>query len=268
VALRSISLFAGGGGLDLALERANIARTVCRVEHEVYSAAVLAARSSDLSLDDAPIWSEAQSFAGRPWRGVVDLVYGGFPCQDISRSGSGAGIEGSKSGLWFEFARLIQEIEPGFIFVENVGTLRKRGLKVILGQLASYGFDAEWDCFRASDIGAPHNRERMFILGYNVANAKCNGSQVQLEDWSASGSTQRASRGNQSFVPWPPGPRDRSGWEEYIRRYPMLEPAIRRGTDGSTNRVQRLRLLGNSVVPDQATYAWHTLYHRMMAGRG
>lgn len=166
VALRSIELFAGGGGLALGLESVGI-RTVCFVEIEAYAAAVLAARMGEGRLAPAPIWSDVCTFDGRRWRGVVDLIAGGFPCQDISTAGKGAGIvNGERSGLWREFARIVGEVGPNYVFVENVAALLGRGLDVVLGDLASLGFDAEWGVFRASDVGAPHRRERIFILAH------------------------------------------------------------------------------------------------------
>ena len=166
MALRSIELFAGGGGLALGLHAVGV-RTVCFVEREAYAAAVLAARMEDGFLPPAPVWSDVTTFDGHPWRGVVDLIAGGFPCQDISSAGKRAGIiDGERSGLWREFARIIREVGPRLVFVENVAALVVRGLDVVLGDLAALGFDAEWGVFRASDVGAPHRRERVFILAH------------------------------------------------------------------------------------------------------
>lgn len=168
MALRTLSLFSGGAGLDLGIHLATggASRVVCYVEREAYAAATLVARMEEGSLAKAPIWSDVTSFRAGDWRGAVDLVTGGFPCQDISTAGKGAGLAGARSGLWFEYARILEEIEPDFVFIENVSALRSRGLNVVLGDLASLGFDAEWDCYRASDVGAPHKRERIFILAY------------------------------------------------------------------------------------------------------
>jgi DNA (cytosine-5)-methyltransferase 1 len=168
VALRTISLFSGGAGLDTGLRIACPgARTVCYVESGIENCEVLAARIEEGSLEPAPIWSDVRSFDGKPWRGSVDCIVGGFPCQDISVAGRGEGIvEGNRSGLWFEFARIIREVRPAIVFVENVGALLIRGLDAVLGELAESGYDAEWSVLRASDCGAPHRRERVFILAY------------------------------------------------------------------------------------------------------
>ena len=164
-AFNVLSLFSGYGGLDLGIGLAVPgARTVCFVEREAYAAAVLAARMAEGALASAPVWGDVCTFDGRPWRSVVDCVTGGFPCQDISLAGKGAGIEGERSGLWKEYARIVGEVRPRFVFVENVAALASRGLDVVLADLAALGFDAEWGVFRASDMGAPHRRERLFIL--------------------------------------------------------------------------------------------------------
>jgi hypothetical protein len=143
--LRVLSLFSGGGGLDLGIELAVPgSRAVVYVEREAYAAAALVARMEEKALVPAPVWDDVTTFDGRAWRGVVDCVAGGFPCQDISNAGKREGIEGERSGLWTHFARIIGEVGPQLVFVENVGALVVRGLDVVLGDLAALGFDAEW----------------------------------------------------------------------------------------------------------------------------
>ena len=160
-----LSLFSGAGGLDLGLRLAIPgSRVVAYVEREAYAAATLVARMEDATLDPAPVWDDVSTFDGRPWRGIVDCVAGGFPCQDISVAGRGAGIRGARSGLWSEFARIIREVGPDYVFVENVEALAVRGLDTVLGDLAGLGFDAEWSVFSAAAVGAPHLRKRLFIL--------------------------------------------------------------------------------------------------------
>ena len=113
------------------------------------------------------MWADVSTFNGYLWQGIVEVISGGFPCQDISAAGKGAGITGSRSGLWKEFARIIGEVRPRYVFVENSPILTSRGLDVVLGDLATLGFDAEWGVLSAADVGAPHRRERVWI----VANA-------------------------------------------------------------------------------------------------
>jgi len=163
VIVNELSLFAGAGGGILGGKLLGW-RTVCAVERDAYAAQVLAQRQNDGILEPFPIWSDVCSFDGTAWQGIVDVVSGGFPCQDISAAGKGAGIEGERSGMWKEMARIIGEVRPSYAFVENSPMLTTRGLGVVLADLASMGFDAEWGVLSAADVGAPHERERIWIL--------------------------------------------------------------------------------------------------------
>ena len=161
--LRELALFAGAGGGILGGKLLGW-RTVCAVEFDPYARDVLVARQNDGSLPPFPIWDDVQTFDGRPWGGAVDVVSGGFPCQDISCAGKGAGMEGARSGLWGEMARIVGEVRPRFVFVENSPMLTSRGLGVVLGDLAELGFDARWGVLGADDAGAPHRRKRIWVL--------------------------------------------------------------------------------------------------------
>ncbi|HCF3885673.1 TPA: DNA cytosine methyltransferase [Pseudomonas aeruginosa] len=164
--MNELALFAGAGGGILGGHLLGW-RTVCAVELEPYAASVLVARQNDGILPPFPIWDDVRTFDGRPWRGLVDVVSGGFPCQDISAAGNGAGIDGERSGLWREMARIVGEVRPRFVFVENSPLLVRRGLAVVLGDLTELGYDARWCVMGAADVGAPHKRDRIWI----VANA-------------------------------------------------------------------------------------------------
>jgi len=161
--MNELALFAGAGGGILGGHLLGW-RTVCAVEWESYPASVLCARQNDGLLPPFPIWDDVQTFDGKPWRGIVDVVSGGFPCQDISAAGKGAGIDGERSGMWGEMARIIHEVRPRFVFVENSPMLTSRGLGRVLGDLASMGFDARWGVLGAADIGANHQRDRIWIV--------------------------------------------------------------------------------------------------------
>ncbi|MFR6355846.1 DNA cytosine methyltransferase [Akkermansia sp.] len=169
--MNELHLFAGVGGGILGSELLGI-RTVCAVELEPYPASVLLARQNDGILPPFPVWDDVCTFDGRPWRGLVDVVSGGFPCQDISAAGKGAGIDGERSGLWREMRRIINEVRPKFAFLENSPLLVGRGLTRVLGDLAEIGYDAEWLVLGADDVGAPHVRKRIWILGMD-RNANC-----------------------------------------------------------------------------------------------
>ena len=160
--MNELALFSGAGGGILGGKLLGW-RTVCAVEWEPYPASVLCARQNDGLLESFPIWDDVQTFDGKPWRGIVDVVSGGFPCTDISAAGKGAGIDGEASGMWREMARIIHEVQPRFVFVENSPMLTSRGLGRVLGDLAGMGFDAEWGVLGAADIGAPHQRDRIWI---------------------------------------------------------------------------------------------------------
>ena len=175
--MNELALFAGAGGGILGGKLLGW-RTVCAVEWEPYPASVLCARQNDGFLPPFPIWDDVQTFDGKPWRGIVDVVSGGFPCQDISAAGKGAGIDGERSGMWGEMARIIHEVRPKFVFVENSPMLTSRGLGRVLGDLASMGFDARWGVLGAADVGANHQRDRIWIVG-KATNSTSNRSQKQ-----------------------------------------------------------------------------------------
>lgn len=161
--MNELALFAGAGGGILGGHLLGW-RTVCAVEREPYAACVLMQRQNDGILPPFPIWDDVCTFDGKPWRGLVDVVSGGFPCQDISSAGKGAGIDGDRSGLWREMARIIGEVRPRFVFVENSPLLISRGLAVVISDLAEMGYDAQWCCISASDAGAPHKRDRIWLV--------------------------------------------------------------------------------------------------------
>jgi DNA (cytosine-5)-methyltransferase 1 len=161
--VNELALFSGAGGGILGGHLLGW-RTVCAVEWEQYPASVLCARQNDKILPPFPIWDDVQTFDGKPWRGIVDVISGGFPCQDISVAGKGDGLDGERSGMWREMARIISEVRPRFAFVENSPMLVTRGLERVLADLTSMGYDSKWGVVSAADVGAPHKRERIWIL--------------------------------------------------------------------------------------------------------
>lgn len=164
--MNELHLFAGAGGGILG--GMLLGHTcVCAVEIEPYCRKVLLQRQRDGILPKFPIWDDVRTFDGKPWRGKVDIVCGGFPCQDISCAGKGAGIGGARSGLWSEFARIVSEVRPRYVFVENSPMLAVRGLGRVLGDLSEIGYDARWCVMGADDVGAPHTRKRMWILAHS-----------------------------------------------------------------------------------------------------
>ena len=160
-----ISLYSGGGGLDIGFRLAvPNARTVCYVEREISSVSVLVNGIEKGILDDAPIWTNSTTFDGSPWIGKVDWIIGGFPCQPWSIAGKREGKEDER-WLWDDIKQIAMSVQPTGFFLENVsGLITGHGIDSILGDLSEMGFDAQWGSVKAGEIGAPHRRERVFIL--------------------------------------------------------------------------------------------------------
>lgn len=226
--MNELALFAGAGGGILGGKLLGW-RTVCAVEYNAYARNVLLARQNDGTLPSFPVWDDVRTFDGHPWRGIVDVVSGGFPCQDISAAGKGAGLEGERSGLWSEMVRIIRQVQPRHVFVENSPMLTSRGLGAVLGDLAEMGFDAQWGVISAADTGAPHLRERIWI----AANAF--GEQALRKE-------PRGLQQESACSPW---------WAS--------EPGICRVDDGVAFRLDRLKAIGNGQVSRVAATAWRLL---------
>ncbi|WP_365302973.1 DNA cytosine methyltransferase [uncultured Thiodictyon sp.] len=267
--MNELALFAGAGGGILGGKLLGW-RTVCAVERDAYAASVLLARQNDGFLAPFPIWDDVCTFDGRPWRGRVDVVSGGFPCQDISAAGKGAGITGERSGLWLEMARIISEVRPRYAFVENSPMLTVRGLGVVLGDLAALGFDARWGVLGAADVGAPHLRARLWIVADDQSTRRREGRAGR----SNSGGEREPQQPLQTVAntasarPLPgahPGVhRSQEGagaWDEQSQRQSWwaVEPDVGRVAHGVAARVDRVRALGNGQVPACAAEAWRAL---------
>jgi DNA (cytosine-5)-methyltransferase 1 len=265
--VNELALFAGAGGGILGGKLLGW-RTVCAVERDAYAAQVLAQRQNDGILEPFPIWSDVTTFDGKPWRGIVDVISGGFPCQDISIAGSGAGIEGERSGMWKEMARIVGEVRPLYVFVENSPMLVTRGLGTVLGDLASMGFDAEWGVLSAADVGANHVRERIWILansyGINSRTPWAEGLQATSAIETSSTSKQSSSLADTESI-HAQGQHSRSRKEEFGGSgWWSTEPALGRVADGVADRVDRLKAIGNGQVPLCASTAFSLLAERMI----
>ncbi|AXX98651.1 DNA cytosine methyltransferase [Profundibacter amoris] len=159
-----LSLCAGAGGIDLGLTIACPGyRTVCYVERESYAAATLVARMEDKALDKAPVWDDVGTFDGRPWRGTVDFISGGYPCQPFSVAGKRKGVNDPRH-LWPHFARIIGECQPEWVFLENVANHLNLGYREVRCELENLGYRVTEGLFTAAEVGAPHKRQRLFIL--------------------------------------------------------------------------------------------------------
>lgn len=263
--INELALFAGAGGGILGGKLLGW-RTVCAVERDEYAASVLVQRQNDGHLEPFPIWDDVCTFDGRPWRGRVDVVSGGFPCQDISSAGKGAGIEGERSGLWMEMARIIGEVRPRFAFVENSPMLTSRGLGRVLGDLASMGYNAEWGVVGAHHAGAPHRRDRIWIVGTDTTVERLEGHRPDArkqeidQSWHVGGKISDASSRRhrpqaKEIQPRRDGSLLCDWWE--------TEPELGRVAYGVASRVDRLRAIGNGQVPAVARIAFQILRERL-----
>ena len=237
--MRVLSLFSGGGLGDFGLELAGM-EIVGQVEIDDYCQKIL-----KLRWPDVPKWRDIKSVTGKEIIervGTVDLISGGFPCQDISSAGKGRGIIAeSRSGLWKEYFRLILEIRPRFIFVENVSMLLARGIGIVLGDLASIGYDAEWDCFSAAIFGAPHRRDRVWVVAYPSGNGTRGEQSIfkKNRDLGRCFQLDRKTHWNGLQI-------NRQSQETIIQNY--SKPSVMRVDDGPPNWMDRLKLLGNGQV--------------------
>ena len=242
--MNELALFAGAGGGILGGKLLGW-RTVCAVEWEPYPASVLCARQNDGLLPPFPIWDDVQTFDGKPWAGIVDVISGGFPCQDISSAGKGAGIDGERSGMWKEMARIIGEVRPRFVFVENSPRLTSRGLGRVLGDLASMGFDAKWGVLGGQELGASHSRDRIWI----VASDPIKNGSFQISQISQGVSIEKHVWDAQEFNRLLD---DCQSWEDTKRGMDLLG-------DGMAEWVGQSECLGNGQIPIVAATAWRIL---------
>jgi DNA (cytosine-5)-methyltransferase 1 len=257
--LRVLDLFSGIGGFSLGLERTGGFETVAFCEIEEFPRRVLAKHWPDVPCyDDVRTLTRDRLAAD----GItVDVICGGFPCQDISIAGQGAGLEGERSGLWYEFARLIGDIRPRYVVVENVSALLHRGVDAVLGSLAALRYDAEWHCIPASNIGAPHERDRIWIVASPRSGRQGQSSCGEVEQPRRAeiiGASEAVSDTDQGNGDW----RNR---HVQMGRLPIAreiaddgyagraewgaEPGMGRVAHGVSDRVDRVGSLGNAVVP-------------------
>jgi DNA (cytosine-5)-methyltransferase 1 len=264
--MNELALFAGSGGGILGGHLLGW-RTVAAVEIEDYPRRVLLQRQADGLLPRFPIWDDICTFDGKPWRGKVDVISGGFPCQDISAAGKGDGLDGERSGLWTQMARVVSEVRPHFVFVENSPMLTTRGGVRVIADLTQMGYDTRWTVMGAADIGAPHQRDRFWI----VANAQRKGLEGQPDireqkvSWTGS-SSPLANAQNKGDVwrEWELGfaqQEHHSGGSpnDGSRQWWSVEPPVGRVAHGVAHRVDRLKAIGNGQVPACAAAAWRLL---------
>jgi len=268
VSLKIIDTFSGIGGFSYAAEKlVGGFQTIQFVECEPYAQKILKKHWPNV-----PIHDDIKTYNPEPYS--ADVVCGGFPCTDISTAGKGLGItKETRSGLFYELMRVIRLVRPKYIILENVAAILNNGLGIVLGELAQAGFDCEWACIPASALGACHKRDRWWLVGINkeftnpnnaglqeerpeqqttgikqyrelgnVANSMCKG----LQGFRGEHELQESSR-ERTFTWRNSGITLEQDWKRYISK-----PVLRRGDDGLSNRVHRLKALGNSVCPQVA----------------
>lgn len=257
--LKVLDLFSGIGGFSLGLERTGGFDTVAFCEIDPAARRVLKKHWPHV-----PIYGDVTQLKGSDV-GAVDVICGGFPCQDLSTAGKGAGLAGARSGLWFEYHRLIAETRPKWVLIENVSVLRARGLEQVLSGLTEIGYDAEWHCIPAAAVGASHRRDRVWIVAYPASvgrgeerphSARCaEGAAAEGPERSgplhgcspvahADGGQQEVERNDAGVG------RLRELGALLSRVGPWsVEPSMGRVADGIPGRMDRLKQLGNAVVP-------------------
>ena len=255
------SLFAGIGGFDLGFERAGFK---CRwqVEIDDYATKILEKHWPKVHRQRDIRECNASNLER------VDCIIGGFPCQDISYAGRGAGLAGERSGLFFEAVRLVRELQPRAVVLENVAALLTRGLDRVLGTLAEIGYDAQWHCIPAAAVGAPHIRDRVFIIS-SMADSRCELRESRaVGESSCEASPHRiaeaknAERCGEDVADANIESMERQrtkpiGVSPKLRnfsygRWWAVEPSVGRVANGIPSRVDRLRCLGNAIVPQVA----------------
>ncbi len=279
--MKVLDLFSGIGGFSLGLERAGM-QTIAFCEVDPVCRQVLRKHWPDV-----PIFEDVKTLSAKDIHETVDVICGGFPCQDISVAGNGLGLAGERSGLWYEYRRLIEEIRPRYVIIENVAALRSRGLDEVLRCLDALGYDAEWHCIPASSVGAPHQRDRVWIVAYsnNIRRGSAQDtesdhqgndsgsprSHVTFESARSSalgtdirrGETEAMANaigeGSQGRLHWWSN-QERQGELGYLGRcramdgqpienWWAVEPSVGRVANGISGRTHRLKQLGNAVVP-------------------
>lgn len=239
--LNGLDLFSGIGGISYALR--DYVRPIAYCEIDPYCQAVLLNRMVDSEISMSPIWDDICTFTGCFFENCIDVIYGGFPCQDISVAGHGKGLAGERSGLYWQVHRLAKEIKPKFIFLENVPVITSRGGLEVVRSLTEIGYDCRWCTLSAQGCGAPHKRERWWLLAHSTS--------VRCEQRASEGIHQKRQTSQYEKLG------DDSG--EILKYWENTKPPFCGVDDGIPDRVHQIRALGNSVVPQTCLKAFKHL---------
>ena len=281
--LRVGELFAGIGGIGLGLERTGGFEVVWQVENNDYATKVLEKNWPDVTRHD-----DVCTFPLEKGEWDVDLITAGFPCQDISVAGKGKGLDGKRSGLFYEVVRIVDRLRPAAVLLENVSALLTRGLDSVLGEMASLGYDAEWHCIPAAHVGAPHRRDRIYIMAYandsggGASKCKANkdGSSV-VKGWEEQPQSKPSRHREDVADSNGKGLQRLGGLEKTSQIFTQekvglfrsgvgqdqwgIEPDVGRMVNGIPRRVDRLKCLGNAVVPQVAQLLGEMMLTRLEA---
>ncbi len=241
--MNGLDLFSGIGGISYALK--GYVNPIAYCEIDQYCQAVLLSRMASETIRQAPIWNDIRTLSGNEFIGNVEIIYGGFPCQDISIAGNKKGLEGERSGLVYEIMRLVRKIEPQFVFLENVSNICKIGGSEIIKEFDEMGMDCRWLCLSARSVGASHKRDRWFMLANNNSEpSRKTHKETEFVKKVRSSWLRytRRSRGEISLF----------DWKEGIYPIPGMD-------DGLPYELDRARALGNAVVPGQCRKAFEIL---------
>lgn len=245
-----ISFCSGYGGIERGLDLAGVEhRVLAYVEIEAYAAANLIAKMEQGQLAPAPVWTDLKTFPAHLFRGCVDIITGGYPCQPFSKAGLRKGQDDQRH-LWPYILDHIKAIRPVRCMFENVEGHISLGLREVIGDLESAGYNATWGIFSAAEVGAPHQRKRVYIMADTISQRlerqPRHGSDSSEPRWQSPQEERSVSQGSllSNATGWPP------------------EPGLGRVVDGCLDRVDRLKLLGNGVVPQTAARAWGILSSR------
>lgn len=242
--MRGLDLFSGIGGLSLALEE--WVKPIAYCENDRYAQSVLLSRMSTGELSVAPIWDDVCTLRAADLPSKIDIVYGGFPCQNIALVGHGIGLEGEQSGLYWQLHRLIQETSPTFVFLENVPGIRTRGLREVVESLTKLGYDCRWTIVSAAEVGAKHIRKRWFLLAHSSSERR------QQIPGRAFGYESENERRETETDHQPKCPPQENIWQS---SHADLHGVV----NGLPNKLERTRAMGNAVVPKQAKAAFSRL---------
>jgi DNA (cytosine-5)-methyltransferase 1 len=260
--MNELALFAGAGGGILGGKLLGW-RTVCAVEFDEHARNVLVARQNDGSLEPFPIWDDVRTFDGKPWRGRIDIISGGFPCQDISVAGKQKGLDGERSGLWSEYARIIGEVMPRYCFIENSPQLVRLGLNRVISDLAEMGYVSKWGIVGARHVTNTHKRDRIWILAYSELHGCPTTSVSGSVNKTIYNNTERQNETSESSGGSSPGVLSRKSTQcRNVRtgeEWWATEPELGRVADGVAYRVDRIKRIGNGQVPAVVRLAWNIL---------